>query len=272
MGKKKTVREQLRSQAGDLADTLAPRVESARDKAAPVLAGAAAKAAPVLADARDRAGHSLADARDKAAPVLADARDRAGHGFADAYAKAAPVIADARGKAAPVLSDARDKAAPLVSDARDRFTSDVLPVVTAALAAVEEATEDVRGETKKRGKAVAAALKGEVEAPKKKHRVRRLLIVLGLGGAVFAISRRLGSKQPTTSWQSSYTPPPAPADKPSGGPVEAAGSGSHRADVADVADDVAASDPAEAASDAADVPHDATTPDNPVTEVDVEKS
>src|SRR6478735_2855546 len=154
MGKKKTLREQLREQASDFAGTLAPHVENARDRAVPV----------------------LTEARDKAAPYLADARV---------------------------------KAAPYVSDARDKFSETVLPVLTAALASVDEATEDVRDETRKRGKAVAAALKGEIEAPQKKHRGRKLLVLLGLGGLGFAAYKKFGGKQPTTTWQSSYTPPPA---------------------------------------------------------------
>jgi vacuolar-type H+-ATPase subunit H len=240
MGKNKTLREQFRTQASDLADTLAPHVEAAREKAAPV----------------------LSEARDKAAPVLAEARS-----------KAAPVLADARDKAAPVLAEARDKAAPFVSDARDKLTTEVLPAVTAALTTLDEATQDARDETKKRNKAAVAALRGEVEAPKKKHRVRRLLVVLGLGGVIFAVARMLGRRQPTTNWQSSYTPPPAPTPSPAGGPVAdtatgGAAAGAHRADTGD---DEAASDPAEAASDATDVPHDASTPDNPVEEVDVNK-
>ena len=241
IGKKKTLREQLIDQASDLAG-------SARDKAG-----------PVLADARDRAVPVLADARDRAVPVLVDAR-----------AKAAPYVSDARDKAAPLLADAKGKAAPYVVDARDRFNETILPVLTAALASVEEATEEARGESKRRGKAVAAALKGEIEAPQPKHRGRKLLVLLGLGGIAFAAYKKFGAKQPTTNWQSSYTPPPSPAPTLTGGPVDAtaAGAGAHRAD----ADDVAASTPGEAASDATDVPHDATTPDNPVTEIDVEKN
>jgi vacuolar-type H+-ATPase subunit H len=223
MGKNKTLREQLREQASDLAGTLAPHVENARDKAVPV----------------------LTEARDKAVPVLTEARD----------------------KAAPYVSEARDKAAPYVSDARDRFSETVLPVLTAALASVDEATEDVRDETRKRGKAVAAALKGEIEAPKKKRRGWKLLVLLGLAGLGYAGYQKFGGKQPTTTWQSSYTPPPAPTPAPAGGPV--AGAGAHRADAEP--DDTAASDPAEAASDATDVPHDATTPDTPVEEIDVTK-
>ena len=181
------------------------------------------------------------------------------------------MLTEARGKAAPYVAEARGKATLYGGEARDKisdtFTSDVLPALTAALAAVDEATEDVRAETGKRSKAVAAALKGEVEAPGKTHRVRNVLVVLGLGGIAVAVAKKLSSRQPTTSWQSAYTPPPAPTTSPAAGPV-GAGTGAHRADEAD---DVAASDPAEAASDAADAPHDASTPDNPVTEIDIEK-
>jgi vacuolar-type H+-ATPase subunit H len=224
--KNKTLREQLLDQASELAGSLAPHVETAREKAAPV----------------------LSDARDRAVPVLTEARD----------------------KAMPYVADARDKAAPYVSDAREKLSTTVLPVLTAALAGVDEATEDVREETVKRGKAVAAALKGEVEAPEKKHRGRKLLLLLALGGVAFAAFKKLGSKQPTTNWQSSYTPPPAPTPADGGGPVAgtAGAAGAHRADEGD---DTAASDPAEAASDATDVPHGTTTPDAPVEEIDVDK-
>ena len=246
LGKKKTLTEQLRDQASDLADALAPHVENARDKAG-----------PLIADARDKAVPLLSDARDKAAPYISEARD-----------KAAPYISEARDKAAPLLADARDKAAPVVSDARERFQKDVLPAVAAALASIDEATEDVRTEGKKRGKAVVAAAKGDIAAPEKKHRVRNLLIVIGLGGIAYAATKAMGKKQPTNNWQSSYTPPPAPTPPPAGGPVAGAGNaGAHRAEP----DDEAASDPGEAASDAADEPHAATTPDNPVEEVDVTK-
>ena len=191
------------------------------------------------------------------APHVENARDKAG-----------PVLADARDKAGPVLADARDKAAPLVADAKDKITSDVLPAVVAALAAVDSATEDARAESLRRGTAVVAALKGEIEAPRKKRRrLPALLVVLGLGGIAFAVVKLLGGRQPTTSWQSSYTPPPAPVPAPAGGPV--AGAGSHRAEAGP--EDTAASDPAEAASDATDVPHPATTPDSPATEIDVDK-
>jgi ElaB/YqjD/DUF883 family membrane-anchored ribosome-binding protein len=246
MAKNKT----LRDQASELAGTLAPHVEYAREKAG-----------PVLADARDRAVPVLAEARAKAAPVLADVRTRTAPVIADVRTRTAPVIADARDIAGPVLADVRDKAAPVLADVRDRLTGEVLPVVTGAIAALDAATEDARAETLKRGKAVAAALKGEVPEPPKTHRVRNLLMLLGLGGLAFALLKRLSGGQPTTSWQTSYTPPPAPASSSTDG-------GAHRADTAH---DAAASDPAEAAADATEAPHGTTTPDNPLTETDVDR-
>jgi F0F1-type ATP synthase membrane subunit b/b' len=249
MGHQKTLREH----ASELADTLTPHVESARTKAA-----------PLLADARDKAAPVIADVRAKAAPVIIDAR-----------AKAAPVLADARAKAAPVLADARDKAAPYISDARDRLATEVLPAVTAALATLDAATEEARHETVKRSKAVAAALKGEVEAPQpKKRRGRVALLLLAVGGAIFAVSRKLSNRKPTTNWQSSYTPPPAPTSATSTGPVAGVGGGGvegglHRAEA--TPDDTAAAEPGEAVSDATDVPHPATTPDDPVEDIHVDR-
>jgi hypothetical protein len=170
------------------------------------------------------------------------------------------VLADVRDMAAPVLADVRDKAAPVLADVRDRLTGEVLPVVTGAITALEAATEDARAETLKRGKAVAAALRGEVAEPPKTHRVRNLMMLLGLAGLAFALVKRLGGGQPTTNWQTSYTPPPAPSS--------AAAGGTHRADTTQ---DTAASDPAEAAADATEAPHQATTPDSPLTETQIDR-
>lgn len=199
-------------------------------------------------DLGSRAGATVAEARGKAAPLLADARERT-----------APLIADAKEKAAPLVAEAREKAAPALHEARDRINSDVLPVLTAAVAAAGAATEDVRGETAKRGKAVAAALKGEVEAPKQTHKLRNLLILLGLGGLVAFVVKKKSDREPTTAWQSSYTPTP----------TSTTAGGAHKAEEA--ADDAAGASPDVAAADAAAAPHPATTPDNPAETVDVSK-
>jgi hypothetical protein len=203
------------------------------------------------------------DLAESLAPHVENARD-----------KAAPMLADARDKAGPLLADARDKAAPYVAEARDRIASDVLPVVSSALGSLDEATEDVRHETLRRGKAVTAALKGEIAAPEPKRRKRRgplLLVLLGLGAIGFAVARRLGDRQATSTWQSSYTPPaPAPAPAPAS-PSTAPASPAAAASPAPGTADTAASDPAEAAADATEAPHTATTPDEPATEIDVDK-
>jgi vacuolar-type H+-ATPase subunit H len=208
-------------------------------------------------DLADSLAPHVETARDKAAPVLADARDKAG-----------PLLAEARDKAAPYVAEARDKAAPYAAAARDRIASEVMPVVTSALGSLDEATEEVRNETVRRGKAVTAALKGEIEAPapRKSRRGPLMLILLGLGGIGFAVARRLGNRQPTTTWQSSYTPP-APASPSTAPAAPAAPSASAGRSTADPA----ASDPAEAAADATEAPHTATTPEDPATEVDVDK-
>jgi len=168
-------------------------------------------------------------------------------------------VGTAREKAGPLLTEAREKAAPAVHDARDKFTSEVLPVITAAIAAAGEATEDVRGESKKRGKAAVAALKGEVEAPKKKkHRFRNFLLMLGLGGAVAFVAKKLSDRPSTTTWESTPAPAPAPP------------AGAHKAETPDGNDQGGAS-PDVAAADAAAEPHAATTPDDPAETIDVKK-
>ncbi|MGH3510480.1 MAG: hypothetical protein ACRDPI_09665 [Nocardioidaceae bacterium] len=133
----------------------------------------------------DRVSPHVAAAREKAGPMLADAVDRAG----------------------PALADARDKAGPVVADARTRFVNDVVPAVSAALVAAGDATADVRGETKRRGKAAAAAVRGD--APKNSHKLRTLLLIAGLGGVIAWVAKRMADRPATTQWQSSYTPPPA---------------------------------------------------------------
>jgi vacuolar-type H+-ATPase subunit H len=173
-------------------------------------------------------------------------------------------VETAKEKAGPVIAEARDKAAPAVSDARDRINTEVIPAIAAAIAAANEATEEVRGEAGKRSKAAVAALKGEVEAPTKKtHRFRNFLVVLGLGGLVAFVAKKLSDRPSTTTWESNYTPAPAPTT-----PTSAAGA--HRAE--GEGDDQGGSSPDVAKADAAAEPHEATTPDNPAETIDVKNS
>jgi len=195
--------------------------------------------------------------------------ERANVFASDLADRIAPTVDSARDRAVPVIADARDKAAPAFGSAKDRFNSDVLPALTAAAGAAGEATEEVRGETRKRSRAAVAALKGEIEAPKETHRFRNFLVVLGLGGIAAAVGKKLSDRPATTTWQS--TPTSTPTSSPTSSPEPASSEGTHRAPVADPGNDYGGASPDVAAADAAASPHPASTPDDPVTIVDVSK-
>jgi hypothetical protein len=89
--------------------------------------------------------------------------------------------------------------------ARERFNDDVLPKVTAALIALAAAAEPVVEETSRRGKATKAALKGEIDVPKKKsHKLRTVVLFLGFGAMVAAVAKKLLTP-PEAAWQSTPT-------------------------------------------------------------------
>lgn len=192
----------------------------------------------------------------------------------------APHVENARDKAAPVIADARSKAAPHIDTAVAKFTAEVLPVITAAVASASEATEEARGEAKKRGLATAAALKGEVAAPEKRtHKLRNLFVLLGLSGLAAMVAKKMSDREPSTSWQSSYTPTtsaPETATTPSAPQATGATAGLDQTPMGSAAaasgqaHDEGAAAPDEAAADAAEFPHAATTPDHPADEVRVD--
>lgn len=193
--------------------------------------------------------------------------------------------AEAREKAAPYVHDVKERTAPAVEGAKAEFTTKVLPVITAAVAAASEATEEAREEARKRGTATAAALKGEVEAPRKKesHKLRNLLLLMGLGGLVAFVAKKMSDRDASTAWQSSYTPSSTGSSTGttptySAPGVSAAGAaevddtpmGTAAAAAAAQARDEAGAGPDEAAADAAEAPHTATTPDDPAEEIKVD--
>lgn len=209
--------------------------------------------------------------------------------------KAAPLIADARERTAPYVAEVREKTSPVVEGAKTKFTAEVLPVLTAAVAAAAEATEDVREEAVKRGAATAAALKGEVPPPKESHKLRTFLILIGLGAVAAFVAKKMSDREAKTAWQSSYNPSPASTSTSSGTSTATASTtpsysapGVAAVGTTDMEDtpvaaaaaaaaqarDEAGAGPDEAAADATDVPHTSTTPDDPRDEIklDGEKS
>ncbi len=220
-------------------------IEQAADYVEAAVETAREKAGPILADARDKAGPALADARDKAGPVLADARSKAG-----------PVLADARSKAGPVLADARSKAAPLLAQsaavASDR-----------ASAAVELAADKAAA-----GRDLAAAKAAELRGqPKKKHRLRKVLVFTGLAALLGFVYKKAQASSDNENWQSSYTPTPPPRSASETPIFDAAQAAS---DDEPVSNDEGGAGPDEALADAVEEEHPVTTPDEPAEVVDLE--
>src|SRR3954447_4528802 len=174
--------------------------------------------------------------------AVATAREKAGPALADARTKAAPVIADAKAKAAPIIADAREKAAPAIA-------------AGAAVAAEKIATGATLAAERAAAAAEAAADKvAEVaEPPKKKHRLRKVVIITGVAAGAAYVASRLRGGQESDAWQSSYTPTPAPRPAPTPAPA-------HKAE-----QDEGGASPTEAIADQAEAPHPVTTPDDPAT-------
>lgn len=189
------------------------------------------------------------------------------HDVADqAMERVGPVIDEAKERLAPYVEEARTHAneslipaaRTAADDARRAYDEKVAPQVGAALTA----SEPYREEAKRRGAATLAAAKGEVQAPKKDtHKLRNLLLLLGLGGLVFAAVRYF--KDDSAAWESDYpasgpTAVPDPSDPMS----PAAGS-------RPVTDDAAAASPDVALADADAHPHRPTDPDDPLERKDL---
>ncbi len=211
------------------------RKKSLIEQAADYVEAAVDRAGPILADAKDKAGAAFADAREQAGPVLADARDKA-------VAKAGPTLVDARDKATPLIAQSAALAAEKASQAAD-------------LASAKAA------EGKELASAKAAELTGK---PKKKHRLRKLVIFGGLAALLGVAVRKLRASADEENWQSSYTPTPAPrdADRTDTPIADAAAASTEGADEGGAGPD-------EALADAVDESHDVTTPDEPADVVDV---
>jgi hypothetical protein len=162
------------------------RVESAKDRVR-----------PFAESASQRVGPAVDTAREKVSPYAEKAVERGASLAHAAVEKAGPVIDDALSKVGPATEHAAERA-------RERFNDDVLPKVTAALASLAAAAEPVVEETSRRGKATKAALKGEIDVPKKSHKLRKVVLFLGFGALAAAAVKKLLTP-PEPAWQSTPT-------------------------------------------------------------------
>ena len=162
------------------------RVETAKDRVRPLAESASEKLGPAVGTARE-----------KVSPYAEKAVERGAHLAHQAVEKAGPVLDDALAKVGPATEHAAERA-------RERLNDDVLPKVTAALATLAAAAEPVVEETARRGKATKAALKGELDVPKKSHKLRNVVLFLGLGALAAAAVKKLLTP-PEPAWQSTPT-------------------------------------------------------------------
>jgi hypothetical protein len=174
-------------------------------------------------------------AADRSVPLFDAASGRVVPAAQAAKLAAQPALALARERAEPVLL----KAAPLIEQARLRagdVAQDVVPRVGAALTGALAASAPYREEAARRGGAALAALKGEVEAPKKKRHIgRNLMVVSGIAGLVALAYKYLTGESKSSGWQTpsgtTYTPP-----RPSAAPAPAAATTTSDAAAATAAD------------------------------------
>jgi hypothetical protein len=174
--------------------------------------------------------------------------------------KAGPAISDALDKAGPMWADAKDKAGPALADAKDK----AVPLVAAGVAAAAAQASNVADYASVKAADLKTEIKGE---PKKKHRLRKLLLVTGVGALLVFVAQKLRSGGDQDNWQSSYTPPPPPGARSSDTPIFDAASAA--SDDEPTAQDEGGAGPDEALADAAEEAHPVTTPDEPADVVEV---
>lgn len=134
------------------------------------------------------------DARMVVKPAADLTIDRIGAATHDAVATMAstvgPVLGDARERLVPVVEEARERLAPMVEDARER----IAPLAATAVAATKDRSQKA---------AVRWGLVEEPEEPEQTHRLRNLLIVLGLGGIAAFVYTRLSGRDADPAWTAS---------------------------------------------------------------------
>lgn len=104
------------------------------------------------------------------------------------------------------MSDARDKVGPFVEEAKDRLgpvVEDAMDVIARGAEEAKELIAPLAADAIKAGKDTghkAAVKAGLAEEPKKSHKLRKLLIVLGIGGLVAFVYKKVAGRDTAPQW------------------------------------------------------------------------
>jgi hypothetical protein len=218
------------------------RKQTLREAAAETTHTAAERGAAALDAAIEKLQPLLEQAAEKVGPLADDAMKRADH----ARVVAAKYAADTLDQVQPQLNEALDKVSPAVERAQRAVQNDLIPKLIEllreasehpAVVGILENARDAADEVESRGLATVAAVKGELELPKKsKGRTFVKIAVVGalLGAAAVAVKTFLGSKdqgwaphEPSPAY--TYTDTPTPKD-PEPEPVDDSDEGDDEAE------------------------------------------
>jgi len=169
----------------------------------------------------------------------------------------------AKERAVPVLQEARDRAMPVIADGA-ALAADKASVLAEVASAKAQEGAAAAAEKASVGRDLAAAKVAELkgEKPKKKHRLRKLVLFTGLAAGAAFVAKKLKGDDQAANWQS-YKPAPAAKPAAPATPVTPA------APQAGANDDAGGSSPDEALADAAEETRPTSTPDAPAEEVAV---
>jgi hypothetical protein len=202
------------------------RKQTLREAAAETTHTAAERGAAALDAAIERIQPLLEQAAERVGPFAEDAMKRA----EDARTAAAKYAADTLDSVQPQLNEALDRVTPAVEKAQKAVQNDLIPKLIQllheaaehpAVAGVLEDARDAAAEIESRGQATLAAVKGELELPRKSSKGKTFLKVAAVGALLaavgVAIKTFLGSKdagwaphEPSPAY--TYTDTPTPKD------------------------------------------------------------
>jgi hypothetical protein len=215
--------------------------KSRKDKVADQASHTSAQAKEIFDKVAPAVGHAAETTRDWAAPRVVAAREWA-----------APRAQKGLDAAAPRVESAVDAVSPKIDAARDKLVDEVLPRLVDAINAATSQAAAAKDHAQDVGSDVLQVIKGDaVVKPKKKHRLRKLLMLGGLVGAGVAAFKafRGGPKDDPWATPDATASSWAPATTPASTPTAAAESAAAEARL----DEAAASEATEADGETIDL-------------------